>query len=48
MVEVSNRQISLRRQGQFLRISKSSLYYRAKGCSGEELGLMELIDRRRQ
>jgi len=45
MVGVSNRQISRRRQGQLLRISKSRLYYRAKGCSGEELGLIELIDR---
>ena len=45
MVDRRRRQLSLVRQCALLGISRSSLYYRPKGTSGEDLSLMGRIDR---
>ena len=45
MVDRRRQQLSLVRQCALLGISRSSLYYRPKGTSGEDLSLMGRIDR---
>jgi len=44
MIEPKHRAVSVRRQCDLLRLSRSGLYYKMRGESPESLGLMRLID----
>lgn len=44
MIDASNNALSIRRQCELLRVSRSGLYYEPVGIDAEELALMRLID----